>query len=106
MPLFVAEIWPSRNTLLLLGSSHDSVPGMKVWYSSLAYSSPLIVSGLSIVTFPDLSTSWPPNAHTSQWHQVLASPVAWPSAKPVGVPLSFSAFDIFRNSSVFFGKVV
>ncbi len=29
MPLLVSEIWPSRNALLLLGSSHDSVPGTK-----------------------------------------------------------------------------
>ena len=30
MPLLVTLIWPSRNALLLFGSSHDSVPGMNV----------------------------------------------------------------------------
>src|SRR4051812_41388569 len=60
MPLLVMEIWPSRNTLLLLGSSQDSVPGMKVEYISFAYSSALMVSGLSMVTLPDLSTILPP----------------------------------------------
>src|SRR5262245_26288066 len=103
IPLLVIEIWPSRNTLLLLGSSHDSVPGMKVEYISFEYSSAFSVSGLSIVTLPDLSTIFPPKAQTSQWHQVLASPVAWPSAKPPGVPLACSAFSIFRKPSVSFG---
>src|SRR4051812_33275772 len=64
-----------------------------------------MVSGLSIVTLPDLSTILPPKAHTSQWHHVLASPVAWPSAKPPGVPLACSAFIIFRKPSVSFGML-
>src|SRR5262245_21743501 len=105
MPLLVQLICPSRNALLLLGSSHDSVPGANVPYSSFAYSSALIVSGLSMTTLPDLSTILPPKAHTTQWHQVLASPVAWPRAKPPGVPLAYCAFIIFRKLSVSFGKV-
>src|SRR4249920_2846099 len=105
MPLLVSEIWPSRNALLLLGSSHASVPGTNVPYNSFAYSSALIVSGLSITTLLSLSTSLPPNAHTSHWHQVLPSPVALPSANPGGVPFSFSALHSLRKPSVSFGKL-
>src|SRR6267143_7153014 len=106
MPLLVTEICPSRNALLLFGSSQESVPGTKVPYSSFEYSSALTVSGLSMTTLLLLSTILPPNDQTSQWHQVLASPVACPSAKPPGVPLSFSAFIILRKLSVSFGKLV
>src|SRR6478736_4682421 len=63
MPLLVTLIWPSRKALLLFGSSHDSVPGMKLAYSSLAYSSALSVSGLSSITLLFLSTSFPPKAN-------------------------------------------
>src|SRR6476469_7428221 len=88
MPLFVTLIWPSRNALLLLGSSHDSVPGMNVAYSSLPYSSAFSVSGLSMTTLLFLSTSMPPCDQTSQLHH-RPSPVALPSAIPPGVPFSF-----------------
>src|SRR6266550_4436538 len=104
MPLLVQLIWPSRKALLLFGSSHDSVPGMKVAYSCLPYSSALPVSGLLITTLLSLSTSLPPCDHISQLHH-RPSPVAWPSAKPGGVPFACSAWHIFRKSSVFFGKV-
>src|SRR5947209_7490362 len=103
MPLLVQLIWPSRKALLLLGSSHDSVPGMKVAYSCLPYSSPLSVSGLLIATLLFESTSLPPCDHISQLHH-RPSPVAWPSAKPGGVPLACSAWHIFRKPSVSFGN--
>src|SRR6476469_7344353 len=51
-----------------------------------------------------VSTSFPPNAHTSHWHHVLPSPVALPSANPGGVPFSFIALQSFRNPSVSFGN--
>src|SRR5439155_7598297 len=105
IPLFVRNSWPSRNALLLFGSSHDSVPGTNVAYSSFAYSRAFSVSGLSITTLLFWSTSLPPNDHTSHWHQVLPSPVALPSAKPGGVPFSFSALHNLRNPSVSFGKL-
>jgi hypothetical protein len=104
MPLFVTEIWPSRNALLLFGSSHDRVPGMKFAYISLPYSSAFIVSALSITTLLSLSTSLPPKAQTSQLHH-RPSPVALPSAMPPGVPFSFTALSIFRKLSVSFGKL-
>ena len=53
----------------------------------LAYSSALIVSGLLMTTWSFSSTILPPNDHTSQWHQPLASPTALPSARPPGLPL-------------------
>src|ERR1035441_8930539 len=96
MPLLVTEIWPSRKALLLLGSSHDSVPGMKVAYSSLPYSSAFIVSGLAITTLLSLSTSLPPKAHISQLHH-RPSPVALPSAMPPGIPFSFTALYMRRS---------
>src|SRR5689334_9164105 len=105
MPLLVRNSCPSRNALLLLGSSHDSVPGTNVAYSSFAYSSAFSVSGLSITTLLFASTSLPPNDHTSHWHHVLASPVALPSAKPGGVFFSLSALQSFRKPSVSFGNV-
>ena len=71
-----------------------------------AYSSALIVSGLSMTTLFLASTILPPNAHTSQCVQVLPSPVALPSAKPTGVPFSFSALHSLRKPSVSFGNCV
>src|SRR5436190_6449040 len=104
MPLLVTLIWPSRKALLLFGSSHDSVPGMKVAYSSLPYSSDFCVSGLSITTLLFASTSLPPCDHISQLHH-RPSPVALPSAIPPGVPLACSAFIMARNDAVSFGKL-
>src|ERR1700712_958507 len=104
MPLLVYEIWPSRNALLLFGSSHDSVPGMNVAYSSLPYSSARCVSGLSITTLLLASTSLPPCDHTSQLHH-RPSPVALPSAKPPGVFFACSACSILRKPSVSLGKL-
>src|SRR6476469_1112849 len=103
MPLAVNPIWLSRNALLLFGSSHDSVPGTNVAYSSFAYSSAFSVSGLSMTTLLLWSTSLPPCDQTTQWHHVLPSPVALPSAKPPGVPFACSAFISFRKPSVSFG---
>src|SRR5258708_7050170 len=100
MPLLVTKSCPSRNALLLFGSSQDSVPGTNVGYSSFAYSSAFIVSGLSMVTLLSLSTSLPPNDQTSHWHHVLPSPVALPKAIPAGVPFSFRALHILRNPSL------
>src|SRR5205814_9215595 len=51
------------------------------------------------------STSLPPNAHTSQLHHVLPSPVAFPSAIPAGVFFSLSALHSLRKPSVSFGKL-
>src|SRR6266404_3771721 len=104
MPLLVTKSCPSRNALLLFGSSQDSVPGTNVGYSSFAYSSAFIVSGLSMVTLLSLSTSLPPNDQTSHWHHVLPSPVALPKAIPAGVPFSFSALHSLRKPSVSFGN--
>src|SRR4051812_34003622 len=104
MPLLVTLIWPSRNALLLFGSSHDSVPGMNVAYSCLPYSSAFSVSGLLITTLLFWSTSLPPCDHISQLHH-RPSPVAFPSAKPPGVPLACNACSIFRKPSVSFGNV-
>src|SRR6476660_7321204 len=105
MPLLVRNRCPSRNALLLLGSSHDSVPGTNVAYSSFAYSSAFSVSGLLITTLLFASTSLPPNDHTSHWHHVFASPVALPSANPTGVFFSLSALQSFRKPSVSLGKL-
>src|SRR5688572_1091666 len=95
--------WPSRNALLLFGSSHESVPGANVLYSSFPYSSALTVSGLLMTTSFFSLTSLPPCDHTSQCVHVLPSPVALPSAKPPGVPLSLSAFIMRRKPSVSLG---
>src|SRR6202008_5182006 len=89
--------------LLLFGSSHDSVPGMKVAYSSLPYSSALAVSALSMITLLFLSTRMPPKAHTSQLHH-RPSPGALPSAMPGGVFLSFSALHMARKPAVSLGN--
>src|SRR4051812_2537678 len=104
MPLLVTLIWPSRNALLLFGSSHDRVPGMKVAYSCLPYSSAFRVSGLLMTTLLLVSTSLPPCDQISQLHQ-RPSPVALPSAKPPGVPLACRACSILRKPSVSFGKL-
>ena len=91
--------------MLLFGSSQLSVPGMKLPYSSLAYSSALMVSGLSIVTLLFLSTIAPPKAQINHCVQP-ESPVALPNARPPGVPLSFMALNSFRKPSVSFGKAL
>src|ERR1700733_7006726 len=99
MPLPVRLHWPSRNALLLLGSSHDSVPGTNVGYSSLPYSSAFAVSALLMTTLFFSSTSLPPNAHSIQCVHELASPVACPSEKPPGVLFFFSACISFKKPS-------
>src|SRR5579862_17730 len=58
-----------------------------------------------MTTLPCLSTILPPWDQTSQWHHVLASPVALPSANPTGVPFALSAWHILRNPALSFGKV-
>src|SRR5215510_2819305 len=105
IPFAVRLIWPSRNALLLFGSSHESVPGTNVWYNSFAYSSARTVSGLLTTTLFFSSTSLPPNDHTSQWHHTFPSPVALPSANPAGVPFSLSAWHSFKKPSVLRGTV-
>ena len=77
---------------------------MKVSDSALAYSSALIVSGELMMTLSSLSTVqalWP---HSTQCSQPLASPVAWPSAKPAGVLFAFSALHISRKPGKSFGN--
>src|SRR5215470_8946845 len=97
MPFSVRLISPARKALLLLGSSQESVPGMKVAYIALAYSSAAMVSLELITTLLFSSTILPPCAHTTQWHQALESPTALPSAKPHGVPLALSACNSLRK---------
>jgi hypothetical protein len=46
-----------------------------------------MTSGLLMTTSPASLTILPPWAHISQWVQPLASPTAWPSAKPGGWPM-------------------
>src|SRR5258706_8082069 len=104
MPLLVRLISRDRKALLLFGSSQDRVPGMKGGYSCLAYSSTVAVSLLLIATLFCSSTILPPKAHSSHWHQPLASPVALPSAKPAGVPFFFKAWQSLRKPSVSFGN--
>src|SRR5262249_52143054 len=104
MPLSVSPIWPSRNALLLFGSSHDSVPGTKVSYICLPYSSAAMVSGLLMTTLFFSSTILPPCDQTSQWVQVLPSPVALPSANPGGRPFAFRPWQSFRNPGRSFGN--
>src|ERR1700752_4483197 len=99
-PFDVRPISPARNALLLLGSNQDNVPGTKVTYNFLAYSSAASVSLELIVTRLFSSTSLPPCDQSSQWHQALASPVACPSAMPAGVPFALSAWHSFRKPSV------
>src|SRR5258708_34668117 len=104
-PLSVIPICPSRKALLLLLSSHDKVPGMNVLYNSLAYSSAARVSGLLMTTLFLASTILPPWAHTSQWHQLLASPVAWPSANPGGFLPLLRPWASLRKPGRSFGNV-
>src|ERR671918_2341807 len=97
MPFCVRPISPARNALLLLVSSQDSVPGMKVSYSAWAYFSASTVSGLSITTWSFSSTSLPPCDHTTQVHQALPSPTALPSARPGGWPFALSFWQSSRK---------
>src|SRR4249920_3676924 len=103
IPFSVRLMSPARNALLLLGSSQESVPGMKVSYIARAYSSAAMVSLELIVTLLRSSTILPPCDHTTQWHQALASPTALPNAKPHGVPLAFSACNSLRKDGVSVG---
>ncbi len=82
--------------MLLEESFQEATPGMKVSDSCLAYSSAFTVSGELMLTLSSLSTVqalWP---HRMLWTQALASPVAWPSAKPAGVLFAFSALHSSR----------
>src|SRR5262249_14895887 len=97
---------PSRNAVLLSGSSQESVPGTNVWYSALAYSSARTVSVLAMTTRSFSSTSLAPCDQTSQCVHTLASPTALPSAKPGGVPFSFSARQSLRNPALSLGKAL
>src|SRR5947209_8237253 len=97
MPFEVRLILPSRKALLLLTPLHDRQPGMKVWASSLTYSSASRVSGLLITTLFLSSTSRPPKPHSRQCIQVSESPVAWLSANPGGWPFLLSAWHSFRK---------
>src|SRR3954447_128984 len=99
MPLPVAEIWPARNALLLLGSSQEAAPSIKVAANALPYFRASIVSLLLMVIWSFSSVSEPLWVHISQWHQELASPVALPSAKPIGWPLALSLVDMSRKPS-------
>src|SRR5262245_35459467 len=105
MPLRVSPHCPSRNALLLFGSSQDSVPGTKVSYICLPNSSAAMVSGLLITTLPFSSTILPPCDHTSQWVQVLPSPVALPSANPGGRPFALRPWHSLRKPGRSFGNV-
>src|SRR3954447_6686159 len=104
MPLAVQYSSPARNALLLEPSFHDAVPGIKVSESALQYSSAFCVSAALMMTLSSLSTVqalWP---HRIQCSQALASPVAWPSAKPAGVLFAFSALHISRKPAKSFGN--
>src|SRR5215510_16479362 len=104
MPFAVTYSSPARYALLLEESFHDGVPGMKVSESALQYSSAFIVSGELMMTLSSLSTVqalWP---HRIQCSQPLASPVAWPSAKPAGVLFALSALHISRKDGKSFGN--
>src|SRR5437660_8327018 len=105
MPLLVHEISPARKALLLKASFHAATPGIMLSESCLAYSSALTVSGELMTTLSFLSTTLPPCAHRHQCTQQLASPVAWPSAMPPGLPLRFVALANSRNSSVVAGNL-
>src|SRR5277367_508024 len=97
MPLSVRKISPARNALLLEESFHDPQPEMNVSDSALQYSSAFAVSGELMMTLSSLSTShalWP---HRIQCSQALASPDAWPSAKPAGVLLFFNPLHSSRK---------
>ena len=94
-----------RKALLLFGSSHESVPGIKVWYNAAAYFSAAAVSFELMTTRLCSSTILAPWAHSAQWVQALASPTALPSANPQGVPFFFSAWHNLRNPCVSFGTL-
>src|SRR6267378_3951553 len=97
MPLLVRLIAPARKALLLLGSSQEPVPGAKLSYNSIAYSSAATVSLELIATRLCSSASLASNPHSTQWVQSFASPVACPRANPGGVPLALSALHSFRH---------
>src|SRR5215475_8682192 len=104
MPLEVRYSSPARNALLFEESFQDATPGMNVSESALAYSSAFSVSGELMMTLSSLSTVqalWP---QSTQCSQPVASPVAWPSAKPAGVLLAFSALHISRKPGKSFGN--
>src|SRR5277367_2585050 len=103
MPFDVRLILPSRKALLFETPLHDSTPGMKVWASSLTYSSASMVAGLLIATLLCTSTSLPPKPHNRQCIQVSESPVAWLSAKPGGWPALLSPLHSLRKPAVSVG---
>src|SRR5260221_14309309 len=102
MPLLVRLISPARNALLLLGSCQESVPGMKVSYICLAYSSAAVVSGVLMTTLFLSSTILPPCDQSSQGVHEFASPVAWPRSKPGDVPFFLRAWQSFSKPPVGF----
>ena len=83
MPFWVSPISPARNALLLDGSSQDSVPGMKVSYSALAYSSAATVSGLLMVTLSSSSVMAAP------WVQIDESSL---------IDAGFTGLDLIREA--------
>src|SRR5947199_3982793 len=104
MPLAVQYNSPARYALLFDESFHDGVPEMKVSESALQYSSAFMVSGELMMTLSSLSTVhalWPQRIQCSQ---PLASPLAWPSAKPAGVLFAFSALHMARKPGKSFGN--
>src|ERR1700755_1668669 len=96
MPFEVRYNSPARNALLLEESFQDATPGMNVSESCLAYSSAFAVSGELMMTLSSLSTVQPLKPHRMLCTQALASPVAWPSAKPAGVLFAFRALHSSR----------
>src|ERR1700761_3660246 len=100
MPFEVRYSSPERNALLLDESFHEATPGMKVSDSAWAYSSAFTVSGELMMTLSSLSTVQALKPQRMLCTQALASPVAWPSAKPAGVLFFFSAL----HSSRYAGK--
>src|ERR1044072_7253387 len=103
MPFEVRYRSPATKILLLEESFQDAVPGIKFSYKALTYSSAFTVSGELMTTLSFLSTRLPPCAHNAQCSQVLASPEAWPSAKPAGVLFFFSALTSSRKPPRSFG---
>src|SRR6185437_2990158 len=105
MPLLVQLISLARNALLLDESFQAAVPGTMLAYSALAYSSALAVSGELMMTLSFLSTDSPPFDHRHQCTQLLASPEAWPSAKPPAVFCAFIALVYSRKASSLSGNL-
>src|SRR6185437_2634061 len=99
MPLLVQLISPARNALLLDESFQAAVPGTMLAYSALA------VSGELMMTLSFLSTDSPPFDHRHQCTQLLASPEAWPSAKPPAVFCAFIALVYSRKASSLSGNL-